>query len=829
MRRINLKILLLLLFFVLITFITRILPIFFFPDESSLHIIRADAEYNLRQIEVMVHNFLQYDWFDPMTAYPYGKDIGWGPLFPVIAGAFAIILGASQQSDIIHTVSFVPPLMAAAMVPIVYFIAKSLDKNRLTGIIAAGIIPFISFFFLYYTAYGYVDHHAAEILFSSLFFLFYILAINTSLPEKIYDFKDQAFVRAFGYSVLAGLAYCACYFTSPTTVLFLVILSVYTFFSCIITHISGDIPLKVGFVNTISLIIPAIFIFIFGIKYEGYSLTSYTVIHVIIPLCIILVTWFMILISAVLKRSALKDRKVAYPLILIAAGVILAAISGVLFPKVYETFVSGINLIFGFGTLAIAEMQPWSLDYAILSYHFAFILAFGGFLIAAYKIYSKKQEIYLFLVIWTIVTLYATIRHLRFEYFLAVPFSILSAMCISFSYSHYYRDFSEYIRKFSDKEKQPSGRKKTKKSKKREKSRKESRNPARAFLFLFVVAISVLFFANSIISDISFGENYAVAFEKNKWIEGMEWMRENTPDPGVNYFGEYSRDTFTYPDNSYGVMCWWDFGHIVTLIGKRIPTSNPFQNNVVGSRGCANFFIAGTEDEANKILDNAKARFVVTNSELTTRVRGISAILSWLGETDYITDYIRYMPDASDNYQNKVTYSSKYYHTMVVRLQNLDGTYIKPSSVEVVTTKANPLTGYESIAYSETMDYESAALIAGSNNKKIIGTSPNEPDCIVPALRRYRLVYESPDPDDNIKIFEYVGGYEVSGNGIVELNLVTNTGREFVYRQKSENGRFILPYSTVNNPYDVKASGKYHVLETGKCFDVYEEDIGSLI
>ncbi|WP_367259966.1 hypothetical protein [Methanoculleus sp.] len=45
------------------------------------------------------------------------------------------------------------------------------------------------------------------------------------------------------------------------------------------------------------------------------------------------------------------------------------------------------------------------------------------------------------------------------------------------------------------------------------------------------------------------------------------------------------------------------------------------------------------------------------------------------------------------------------------------------------------------------------------------------------------------------------------GEGVIEVTVVTNTGREFVYRQESENGTFIIPYSTTGSPYDVKTPG----------------------
>ena len=109
----------------------------------------------------------------------------------------------------------------------------------------------------------------------------------------------------------------------------------------------------------------------------------------------------------------------------------------------------------------------------------------------------------------------------------------------------------------------------------------------------------------------------------------------------------------------------------------------------------------------------------------------------------------------------------------------------------------------------------------------------------VPALQHFRLVHESPgkSPDitvyDNsgaenlnlVKVFEFVKGAHIRGKGTIELQLVTNTGRTFMYRQESNNGEFIVPYSTVNNPYEVSANGKYHIIGTNIAIDVTEKDI----
>jgi len=123
---------------------------------------------------------------------------------------------------------------------------------------------------------------------------------------------------------------------------------------------------------------------------------------------------------------------------------------------------------------------------------------------------------------------------------------------------------------------------------------------------------------------------------------------------------------------------------------------------------------------------------------------------------------------------------------------------------------------------SEAKEGSRADMVSSSNLVSIAN---------VPALQHYRLVFESSiDNESNntqsyVKIFEYVSGARILGDGIIELPVTTNTGRQFIYRQASMNGEFIVPYSTIGNPYNVYANEKYHIVGTNKEFDVSEEMI----
>src|SRR5271157_4141242 len=91
----NFIIIAIILFFMGLSFLIRVLPA---PNMTVLNEIRlpeTDPYYNLRQIEVMVHNFPQNNWFDPMTGFPTGKIIDWGPLVPFISATASILIGAT--------------------------------------------------------------------------------------------------------------------------------------------------------------------------------------------------------------------------------------------------------------------------------------------------------------------------------------------------------------------------------------------------------------------------------------------------------------------------------------------------------------------------------------------------------------------------------------------------------------------------------------------------------------------------------------------------------------------------------------------------------------
>ncbi len=163
----------------------RILPMLTIGNTDNLSLVASDDPlYNLRQVEFLLVNHLHYQWYDPMTLYPTGSNIYWGPLFPLIIAICCLITGATTRPEIISVGLLVPPLMAMIVTAIMYFVGK-LCGNWKTGLLASGFTAAVTGQYFYRSMYGYMDHHIAEVLFSTIFCLFYMYAVLSEKDTKI--------------------------------------------------------------------------------------------------------------------------------------------------------------------------------------------------------------------------------------------------------------------------------------------------------------------------------------------------------------------------------------------------------------------------------------------------------------------------------------------------------------------------------------------------------------------------------------------------------------------------------------------------------------------
>ena len=68
-------------FFAFVALLLRLIPMLTMGHTDILSMVASDDPlYDLRLVELFLANHFQYTWFDPMTNFPYGTSIYWGPM-----------------------------------------------------------------------------------------------------------------------------------------------------------------------------------------------------------------------------------------------------------------------------------------------------------------------------------------------------------------------------------------------------------------------------------------------------------------------------------------------------------------------------------------------------------------------------------------------------------------------------------------------------------------------------------------------------------------------------------------------------------------------------
>jgi oligosaccharyl transferase (archaeosortase A-associated) len=836
----------------------RIIPLQNLGSGDVFSLVQPDDPvYALRQIDLTLANFPNYAWFDPMTQYPVGSTVYWGPLLTYLCSIAAILVHATTPSAIITVALFIPVLEAVAMVPVMYWLGKTVADWK-TGLFAAFMIATVSGQFFFRSMYGSLYHHIGETLFSTLFCLLYLYTLIRAKKTKIVLSDLSTYKEILFFAILTGIAFFAGVLNIETIIVFALIAAVFTFVQAVVNHHRSISNLYLALVNTVVFGVVILGLILFGFKAQGLGLAVYSAGPVISYGLLIAATIFLWLWSDYLNGR----KKYYYIASLAAVAVLFSAALALLFPALFLDFTNGLAGFFGQAPIitTVSEDIPWSLARAWSTFNYGLILAAGGILILLWQTYKKEEQGEVFVLIWSVVMLICTVQRIKYEYYFAANVALLAALCLGSAWELGAGPVINGLRSWFGKS-QPGERTreaiggpvKQEKQKKGGKAAKAKKDPhvqsdvPSIVIFFAAVILAALFIITSVMANYAMSSNDTGAMNPD-WREALGWIANNTPDPGVNYYEIYNPQTFTYPSGSYGVMSWWDYGHLITYIAHRIPNANPFQAGVTGPDGAAAYFMETNESAANTILDHDGTRYVVTDVEMDTGK--FWAMATWYSLTNASATPGSYqlallMPDPSDpsEYQSVELNEPLYYRTMISRLHNFDGSMATPDSAYYVeySDPSVTRTSLPVMTNAKTMNASDAISAAVQYNGQAqpgyhaaaLSVQLSSPITVIPALQHYRLVHESPTTEFStnttdikyVKVFEYVKGARIKGSGIIEVPLVTNTGRNFTYRQESINGEFVVPYSTTGTTTDVRANGLYRIEGTSTTFDVPESAV----
>ena len=780
-----------------------------------------------------------------MTLFPAGSVIYWGPLFPTLIATIALIFGATTRPEVIAIGLIIPPIMGMLMITVMYFIGKIAGDWK-TGLLTAGFTAIVSGQFFYRSMYGYMDHHIAEVLFSTIFCLLYMYVLYSEKDTEVVLNDFSTYRKLVLISICAGIAYVIGLLVMPTMILFAMIVGMFTALQFIIDVLRKKSTEYLLLINTIIFSIAIIGVTLFGFKTQGLNLSSYSIGHIYAYLALIGVTGFLYILA-----QRFKETPIYYPLALGGLGIAGTFTVMLISPTMYQLLISSFFAFFGQAavTNTVQEAMGWTTNGAWNAFNFGLYLMIGGAIVMFIKNIKDEHPYQIFALVWSLTMLLSTWQHVRYEYYLAVNIVLLSAVFITFIIEKGLPD----IRLLSDKlvrdidKDEPVKPVKSKGKHKTVQYKKEYKIIKPNYLIVVLVIVTVVLGGMFVFTSGMI--NYSIASGGGQrmnqdWKGTLEWMNTNTPDVGFNYTELQDIKTFAYPDTSYGVMSWWDYGNMITYIAKRIPNANPFQQGITDEAGSSHFFIATDESVANKVLDTAKTRYIITDIEMDTGK--FYAMTTWHNSTVASSPYQQYfiVEKSLNTYTTVMLNYQDYYLTMISRLHNFDGSYTFPSDVYYVefmdsetAQMSGPLiTNAQAMNYTEAQKSVKKFNANAQSGHYAIAASPLivSPVAPVPALQHYRLVHESPsnvlDPTSGydikyVKTFEYVKGAIIKGDGFIEIPIITNTGRKFVYVQESVNGEFVVPYSTIGNPYNVTAVNKYHIYGTDKLYDVTENDV----
>jgi dolichyl-diphosphooligosaccharide--protein glycosyltransferase len=478
-----------------------------------------------------------------------------------------------------------------------------------------------------------------------------------------------------------------------------------------------------------------------------------------------------------------------YPLLITILSIIVVILSKAFSPSTYA-LVSSLASYFmrTGGGLTIAEaapllssggvftLQPLWYNFGTLGYISFFALA-----ILIYKAFTKENTPdKTFLLVWTLMIIWAMLQQNRFAYYYSVNAAILSAWIgIEILNVAGWQSLIDNV-----------------------KSKTFNAKNIKAMHILSAIFIVLIMIYPSY--SLAMQQNQGTGGPNGYWIEATSWLRYNTPDPGLDYYENYEKpatgETYEYPDSAYGVMSWWDYGHWIEVIGHRIPNANPFQQGIGGRTnsieeenrpGASTFFTASSEEEATKVLeavdpdpDKAGARYIVSDVEMATG--------KFYAMTAWTLDTADYYQQASTDSGYVTVPAQRYFNSMEARLHIFDG---------------NGLKQYR-------MVHESPVGSTQEPGYKYI----------------YNLFYGGSLTEEDtgyVKIFEYVEGATITGTSpadetvTIRNTILTSQMRTFAYSQTTTAGpdgtySFTVPYSTTGpiegeTQFDTMPTGSYVV------------------
>jgi dolichyl-diphosphooligosaccharide--protein glycosyltransferase len=670
---------------------------------------QGDGWYHLRRLDWLLANFPHSLTFDPYV----GQFVPLPPLFDLLVAAIVTLAGFPEAgSRTAEVMAALAPAVMGALVAVPAFGQARLLFDEKAATWAAFLAVLLPGPFLIRSLAGVTDHHVAEVLFSSL-----TLFVVT-----------RAFLRDDRWTpVAAGLslgAYFLCWSGAPFFVSGLLAWGILEYTRAFL--LGRGVPAisrALGPAAAIALALVLLF--------QPKSLLRYST-HVT-ALGLLLV---VVIAAEACRRAALALRSEHRAgLVLWAAALLVAAAATQLHPRLQAAVAEARGVFFGAGAASVGETRPllrMAGEPSLRPVFELFGTSFLGLLfvpVLAWRSLRLARPELSLVVVWSSITLLATLGRNRFGYYLVPCLALLLAWPCARLLEAAWRA-------------------------------KPALQAAAAAALMAILLPSAAAAWNSTLVN----EGIPVA-----WHQALAWLRKASPEP----FSDPSYYLARYPEPrlpEHRVLAWWDYGYWIVRIARRVPVANPTQ---ASADSAGRMLTALDESETKDELAIFKVRYVVVNDEIVFRLGSPDLIGKFATMTEWggrrIGDYVEafFERDAAGGLQPVWVFHPAYYQSLAVHLYLFGGQPAAAAETWVLSYKIGPdragrlvkeITEARRFERLEEALAHSASL--GKTPHAVVGRDPTRP--CVPLGRRagFRLAYETNDAErgpfgrPSVRIFE---------------------------------------------------------------------------
>ena len=789
-----------------------------FRRESGVTFRGNDPWYHFRQTRYLIEHFPVTMPFDPMTGYAQGAQVDqFGTFYDQIVSGFILLTSLGDPSPEYAGLIMViaaPVFLAATIIPI--YLISAHFAGRWPALVAAGVFALLPGTIMNYTLVGFYDHAAAEVFFQALGVLGFVLALSVVQREQpvwelIVDRDLTAVRRPLLYSVGAGFAAALYMWAWPPGVLLVGISGLFFAIKLTSDMYHNRSPEPVGFVGAVSLVTAGLLMLLPLSNYSISGTATHSLLQVLLPLSVGIGCLFLSWLAREWEQREI-DRSY-YPIGVGALIIILVAFTALALPSLFGSIKNNLLRFVAFsagaGTRTIGEAQPFlaggsPFNTIYSEYRLTFFTALvagftflgrplirsdnsrdtvyavaaisviigiyllrplynsiagivginpqvlGIFIVAALLIGATLRHRYdadrLYLIVWGGFIISAAFTQVRFNYYLAVVVAVFTALFVAQVAS--YIDLRETVDSITEPTRTLEG----------------WQAIIAVTLIFALIGPFVVWSGPTLAAWQTGGQNGPGAV--TIWEDSLEWMNDETPEPGTLGNGDQSRamdplgtydrpadGDYDYKDGAYGVQSWWDYGHWITVHGDRIPNANPFQQN---AKAAADYLLAPNEtaasDALNQTMDEGdETRYVMVDWKMVTPGSKFAAPTAFNDNVSR-SDLIRpAYPRTQRGYGRPIQLrTQRYYDSQVVRLYAYHGSAVNPRPIvvnaqqETVDAQGQQLQiqAYDQETGIQQFDtLQAARAYIDENPGAQLGGIGQNPTERVSALEQYRLVH----------------------------------------------------------------------------------------